>query len=250
MENKNLHTWVILILAIGLVAAGTLQSLRPESGSSAGPQKDTLSVAGQGMVNTKPDQAELYIQIETRGKNAYEAQNANKENANRVMDVLREKGVKDDNIETTQYFLDQEQVWENNKMVTKGYVLRHTLKVTTTDLEKAGDLLDSSIRAGANGVERVSFTLSKEKQKEVNAEALKKASDSAREKAEAITDALDVSLGKISSISESNVMYTPYDYYPTAARMDMAEEAKISTQINPQNIEVSAYINLVFEIKQ
>ncbi len=253
MESKEHgQNWLLLILAIGLVATSVILSTMQGGQSSAGPQgsqKDTLSVSGQGMVTAKPDQAELYIQIETKGSTAYVAQTRNKEDANRVMDVLKEKGVKDDDMETTQYFLDEEREWQpDGKMVTRGYVLRHTLKVTTKDVEGAGELLDAAIRAGANGVERVSFTLSKEKQKEANAEALKKATDSAREKAEAITDAAGVRLGRISSISESNVMATPYEYYPMA-RMEMAVDvAAAPTQIQPGDITVNAYIGVVYAI--
>jgi uncharacterized protein YggE len=253
MEKQN---WLLIILAVGLVATSVIlatMQTKTEVVSSGGltPQKDTLSVAGQGMVTTKPDQAELYIQIESKGKTAYEAQTRNREDADRVMETLTGKGVKDDDIETTQYWLDEEREWQpDGRTIVKGYVLRHTLKVTTKDLEKAGELLDAAIRAGANGVERVSFTLSKERQKEVNAEALTAASNSAKEKARAITDALGVGLGRISAISESNVQYTPYDYHPTYAKaMDMAEAAPPTT-IQPSDVTVSAYINLVFEIRQ
>src|SRR3989344_5413481 len=76
MEKQN---WLLIVLAIGLVATSVILAMTQTETPGANPQKDTLSVAGQGMVTTKPDQAELYIQIESKGKTAYEAQTRNRE---------------------------------------------------------------------------------------------------------------------------------------------------------------------------
>ena len=88
--------------------------------------------------------------------------------------------------------------------------------------------------------------MTKETEKKVRDEALMKASENAKGKAESITKALGVRLGKISSIQESNFYYTPYEYARASGleKAVMAEEI----QIQPQKVEVMSNINLIFEI--
>ena len=156
-------------------------------------------------------------------------------------------GIKTGDIETSNYNLRKKTEWDpdTRKNVDKGYMLTHTLKVTTDDIDKAGKIVDTAVDSGANGVDRISFGLTKETEKEVRAEALEKASLAAKEKAQSITSTLNLRLGKITSIQESNFYYTPYDYAPKAvfAGAEMEE-----TVVQPQKVDVRSNINLVFEI--
>jgi|SRR3989338_8505470 len=246
------HHGIGIIIILGLIIALIVISINNKPivnvGEGAGIQKDTLSVAGNAELTVAPDQAVLYISILTEGDTAKKAQDSNKAISNKVIDALKKAGIKNEDIETDNYYLYKKTEWEPKleKVVDKGYELRHTLKVTTTKIDGVGSLVDTAVNTGANGVDRISFGLTKETEKEVRAQALEKASLAAKEKAKSITSTLGLKLGKITSIQESNFYYTPYEYAPRAAGMEKL--AVEETQIQPQKVVVTSNINLVFEI--
>ena len=120
----------------------------------------------------------------------------------------------------------------------------------TLKVKEVGDLVDTAVGAGANGVDRVSFSLTKELHKEVTGQALDNASLDAQNKAESVSESLDVKLGKICRISESNFFYEPYDYYPRDAEMkEMAGAVNEATSISPGEVEVKANIAVEYELR-
>ena len=116
--------------------------------------------------------------------------------------ALKKEGVKDKDIETSQFSIypryEYEEVVEINlrksNQILSGYEVVNVLKVTTQDLEKAGKLIDAAVDAGANDIERVTFGLTKEKEKEVKQQAMNLASNDAKEKAVALATNLGVAL--------------------------------------------------------
>ena len=216
--------------------------------------KDTITVSGDGQLEVKADQAELYIRIETLEGTAKASQAKNSQLSDAVNTALLNAGVNKDDIETSSFNLYPEYDWQTDskgasKRVLLGYKLVNVLKVTTDDLDNAGKLVDVALGAGANGVDQVSFTLSKDKEKEVKAEVLKKASEAAKEKAVSITDSIGVSLGKVTRISESNYYFQPYMYRDVmAVKAESADGAMEPTVLSPQDLTISASVSLVYEI--
>ncbi|MFH1210326.1 MAG: SIMPL domain-containing protein [archaeon] len=252
MEQKNI---LITILVIGLVLTSAILAINMRSGetvvtTTTDSQRNTVSVSGNGKVSTQPDKAELYIKVNTEGTTASAARDANSKLAKGVIDALVGQGVKKSDIETNYYYLQKKQEWDENqkKYVDVGYEVNHVMKVTTKDLDNIGKLLDTAISAGANGIDSVSFGLTDEKQKEVSKEALKMASVNAENKAEAIAGSVGVSLGKLVTVSESNFNYIPYVRSVMYDKAVAGAEAP-ETNILPQTLEVTATVNLVYEIK-
>ncbi|MBW3000074.1 SIMPL domain-containing protein [Candidatus Woesearchaeota archaeon] len=234
---------IVLALYAGKVGEIEIQQYMPEA--------NTVSVSGNSELIVEPDKAELYIRIETLEDTAVESQEENARITNNVIDALKKAGIKEKDIETSSFNLYPRHEWDpdTRKSEFVGYEVNHLLKVTTTKLEDAGELLDVAVNAGANGIDRVSFGLTKETEMDVNDQALRAASDNAKEKAESITDNLGINLGRIVKISESNVQFAKYDYYPRAMAGEDMEEALAPTPIQPQKLEIRAYITIVFEIE-
>ena len=86
------------------------------------------------------------------------------------------------------------------------------MKVTTQNLEKVGKLIDVAVDNGANDIERVSFGLTKEKEKDIKQQAMILASSDAKDKAVALATNLEVTMLKPISISESNFVYQPFNF--------------------------------------
>ncbi|MEK6963179.1 MAG: SIMPL domain-containing protein, partial [Nanoarchaeota archaeon] len=185
--------FIAVILSVFLLSSCTMQ-VNPNQ------QIPQITSSGEGEVATNPDQATAYIQIVSQGKVAKEAQTYNKGIANKVKDAFLNNGLKEEDIETSSYSVNPERTYyppkEGQKEYYKiqGYTVTHTFKITVRDLDKLGELVDEAIQAGANSVENVVFGLSKQKEIQVKAEALKIASKKAKEKAQAMADSLGIQL--------------------------------------------------------
>jgi len=260
MKNIGWSGIVILILVIGLVITSVAMVFyKPASTAIAGgeltlrqgQQIPTINVQGESEFMTQPDKADLYIRIETQGKTADEAQKANRDITNRVMDSLKKNGIKSEDIGTDRYYLNPQYDWSKGQKII-GYMQQHVLQVEITDLDKIGKIIDDAVAAGANSIERIQFGLTLDKKYKINKEALELAGAEAKKKAESIAGAMGVKLGKLFSISESGVS----PVYPVRyAAMDMEEAVmaggvqKAPTPISPEDITVRAYVSAAYEIE-
>ena len=209
-----------------------------------------MSVSGSASVSVMPDKADIFVKIASLEDSAADAQRVNAESTTRVIAALENAGVSEEDIETSSFRLYPKQKWDEDEETyeTVGYEVLHVLKVETLNVNEVGDVVDKAVEAGADGVDRVSFSLTKARYKDVTAQALETASLDAQNKSEAISKRLGVRVGKISRISESNLFYETYEYYPRDAELAAAEQ-KPATPISPGEVEVRANIELVYEIR-
>jgi len=253
MEQKNN---LAVVLGIGLVIVALLLAFNSKSNvvvGQNGVQRNTVSVSGTSTLSIAPDKAEIYVRVVTVEKTAQDSKNKNSLISSNMVKALKKEGIKDSDIETSQYSIYPKYDYQENtdarkpaQQVLTGYEVANVLKVTTKELEKAGKLIDVSVENGANEIERVSFALTKEKEKDVKQQAMILASNDAKDKAVALVTNLEVGLGKPVSITESNFYYQPYNFYAGAAPL---EKSSADTTINPQKLDVSATVALVYEIR-
>jgi hypothetical protein len=251
MENKLLTTIIIVagILVAAFVLASALKNM-PGATTAGEQQRNTISVAGESTIDVEPDKAEVYVMVQTRAKEAKEAQDENNRISNDVIDALVEAGVAKTDIETDWFNLGPEYDWSDGTQTLIGYLAQHSLKVTTTDLTKVGDLVDTAVNAGANNIQSINFGLTKDKEKEVYNEALIRASELAQLKAQSIASAIGSRLGDLVSISESSSNYYPYIYrMDTAVAEGGGMEAPKAAPIQPEKITVSGHVSMIYEIK-
>lgn len=235
MENKNTLT---IILAIGIILISLFAIY---SYSAVQDQDDTVSVSGTASLDAIPDQAEVYLRIDSFDIAINEAQSKNTAISNKVIELLKSKNVL---VETVGYNLEPYREWENNKYVDKGYKASHTLKLTVTDLNSLGSIIQLAVENGVNNVDSVRFGLTKNKENEVRSELLSKATSDARTKADLLAQALNSKIKGVVSVSES-IPYSPPFYYYNEAIKTSASEAPI---ITPQSISLTTTVSVVFEI--
>lgn len=251
-EGSNIWHWILLIAILG--SAFFISSQRSSTSLSAPftfpteQQKNTIAVTGSSDFEVAPDQAEIILTIETNADTAKAAQDQNSASVNSVIASLKSQGISKDKIETTSYYLQKREYFnpQTGKMVSQGYTQIHSMRVTVEDLEITGEIVDAATNAGANRIDGISFSLSKQKQKWANEQALKQAAENAEEKAKVLADALNVNLGKTLTISETNYIFrpVPMPYYGA-----VAESVDMKTQIPSQDVTVSLTVNVIFLIQ-
>jgi hypothetical protein len=243
-SNKN---WMAIITFAAVIAilALVLMNVRQQT-----PDQNRISVSGSAQLETVPDQVELTFAVVTNNTDPKAAQDRNAQIATKVTDALLAEGLSPQDIETVNYNLYPQQDWipKEDRYGPQYYRVENTIKVTTTQTKLAGRLIQVAVDAGANRVDNIAFTLTKEKEKEMRAKALETASKNADSKAEALAKSLGVKKGKVVSVSESNVYVTPYyntrDMYAGA----MMEKSSAIPSIFEEKVTVDAQVSVLYSI--
>lgn len=233
---KKISSHIIIAVLVIIILLGTFYFYNKDT--------QTVEVIGNARMSVMPDEALVYLQIETRDKSAEEAKNKNALITANVISSLTNIGIAQESIQTENYNIYPEYDYEKGRDIT-GYIASNYIKVITKDFTSVGKIVDSSVNSGAL-INYINFELSTEKSNEYKKLVLAEASKDSKEKAQAIADGLDKKLGSLISISSSDYNYMPYLLY----REGTAQDAKAAaTNIQPRNLEVSASINAKYKIR-
>jgi len=215
------------------------------SSSESEEPKYLIDVNGVSELSADPEKVEVYLGVETTALTAKESQENNADTMQAIRDSLKLIGISSKDIETTEYTLNVIQHWDEDteKYIITGYKTTHIIKIESTDINKAGDIIDKSVQNGANKVNDVVFSLTDEKIKEMKLEALKKAGINAKEKADVIANSLGITIKGVYRASENYVYYTPY----VQKGYEMAAMQAASTEISPGQIKISASLSVSYE---
>ena len=240
MRTKYLAFAILAILALAVSACG------PTTVNQAAPVTPrTLIVSGLGVVYLTPDIVYINIGVNTQRENAAEAVEVNKGQTNAVIAAIKESGVEEKDIRTTNF-----SIWSNPQYDPAGqitgttYSVDNTVNVTVRDLENLGDLLDAAVNAGANNIYSIQFDV--EDKAEATKEARTKAVEDAKLEAQELAETAGVSLVDIQTINyyESN----PTSYFEGkggggGAAMESA------VPIQPGQLAISVTVNVTYTIK-
>ena len=179
-------------------------------------QVNKIIVSGTGTVTMPPDEAIVYLGVETRSEDAVTAQQSNAEKMKQIIAALKKSRVGTDNIETMSYNMypiranyDMYPVSEKpDEQGITGFVVSNQLRVTIKDIDKVGEIIDNAVEAGVNQVNGISFTLSEQTQSNAREQALKNAVIAARQDADILAGALGVKITDVVEVSTSGGIFT------------------------------------------
>jgi uncharacterized protein len=192
--------WILFLAGLLLVASAIAGVAQPHFGHSATTPPaagKTITVSGDGSVTAVPDRATFGFSIETRAKTASAALAQNSTDAAAVIAALKDAGVTSANIQTSQVSLNPQTSQDGTTIV--GYAASNSVTVRTA-LASAGKIVDAAVGAGANGVSGPSLDVAEKTA--LYRDALHKAVDNAKLKAQALADATGLSLGAVQSVAE------------------------------------------------
>lgn len=185
----------------------------------------SVSVNGQGEVSVQPDRARLTLGVEASNVELKAAE----AEVNRVVRAYvveaRSLGLKDEQIATAGVTINPEYVWDDKARRQKftGYRAHRQIDLRVDDLTVIGDLILRATKVGINQVNPPALESSKAR--ELTKQALVKATEDARAKAQLLADTLGVKLGAIRSISANDSAPPPVMYKVMAMRAMAAPEA-------------------------
>lgn len=228
-----------------LIAALLVSSILAVGIASVGKKSDYITVGGQAEVPISPDRAIVGFSINSLAATASEAESLNSKAVESVKAKLKAQGIDERNVETSYYYLNKRTDWSVDGPVEKGYEVQHSMKITT-NASGVSSAIQAAVSAGANGVDSIEFRVSRAAQDAAVATAMQQAADTARMKAESVTDALDVRLGRVLKIEEGSYWIAPSNAVASDAGSVPAEyQANV---ISPQRMAVQANVNMVFAV--
>jgi uncharacterized protein YggE len=235
---------IILLLGAGLLVAGCTESKPPAN-------ETQLTVTGMSQIKVVPDLVAIYYDIQANETTALNASKSAAKIANALTDALTRLGFNKTDIQTQSYSVNPDYIYDykTGQQISNGYRARQQIKLefSTQNTSLISDAVDAGISSGAN-IDYINFELSPTKQEEYKTQALKEATANAKAKATAIASQLDRTLGRIDSISASDINFYPVPVYGgiTSANAPAAEGEIMNIQ--PSSQDVNAQVNIVFII--
>jgi len=105
-------------------------------------------------------------------------------------------------IKTVEYSVDQWREWENKRSVFKGYRARIGMRVTSSSIQRLGEVIAIAAREGLTDVGQLTLFVSSEKALAERVAGLEQAAQNARTKADHLAKTLNTRLGEAVTISE------------------------------------------------
>ena len=234
-----------LALAMSLAGCGSTGAASP----SAEPVPE-ITVSASSTVRLTPDKATVSFGVTTREDTAELAQSKNSEAVRNVMDVLTARGIEEKSIRTDSYNMYPQYDWsEGGEQRIIGYMVTTSMSVRDRDIEELGTLLSACVAAGINSVDNVSFLCSG--YDEAYHQALARAVELSREKAEALAAAAGKKLGDPLSITEgwqdSSARYAK-TVNAAAFRAEEAMDA-VAPSFQPGETEIIANVTVSYRMQ-
>ena len=200
----------------------------------------TLSVTATETVSVEPDLAILHIGFDTPPEDAKAAYADGARASNAIIAAVKQAGIPETSIRSESQYLDRD--WCNKQ---HRFVLHQqwTVKVPP---ERAAEILDIAVTAGATDSGQIDWTVKDEKALE--AETLDHAASRARANAEVLAKGMGVRLGSLIYVS-NQIASTVLDRWSCTRKQQSVAKAAPPLSIEPHQVSREATVYAVFAIE-
>jgi uncharacterized protein len=216
-----------------------VSSSQPPALSNQGQPIRTVVVTGTGQVAATPDRMTLNLGIETRAPKVGDALKANNVAADKVIKLLREKGIADKDLQTSQLSI-YPQFDSDGRRIT-AYQVTNSVTATIRKIDLSGEIVDAVSAVGGDAIRINGLAFSASDPIPSLAAARDLAVKDAKAQAEQLAKSAGVNLGKLRTI------YNGSESRPLA-QTEFRSVADASTPIAPGTQDITATVELVFDI--
>ena len=214
---------------------------------------NTISVSAEGKVTATPDLATVSIGVLSQGTTAVDVKNQNNDKVNKVIAYIKQQGIADKDITTSQFSFYPQQDYNNGTPKITGYQGNQSVTVKVHGVDKdqtvLGKILDGAVNNGANEINGVS--LSVENPDVLQQQAQEVAIANAKVKAQALAKAAGLTLGKVVSVSETGSNYpVPMPYaMDSVSGFGGAAVKSVAPNIQTGSQDITENMSVTFEVK-
>lgn len=204
-----------------------------------------LDIVARGEVRRTPDIAVISAGVVSNAPTAAAAMADNADRMARVLAALRRAGLAERDIATASVSLQpQYRYAENQPPLVTGYQASNSVNIRFRDIRRAGAILDTLVREGANQINGPALTI--DRPEAALDEARVQAVGQARARAELYARAAGLTIKRIVSISESGDGFAPPPPMPVSMR---SMDAAAKTEIAPGEQAVGVTLSVTFELQ-
>lgn len=151
-------------------------------------------------------------------------------------------------LESTEYSVNEIVDWTNNKRVSRGFQVRMGLSIATSEINRMGQVILLGAKHNIKDVGALSSFLSREKSKAEYESCLGEAVKNSKDKAVKMADAAKVKLGSVLVINESSTndggfFPTPVMHHARAEKMSYGSDQGPSIEASNVNMKVQAQVS-------
>jgi uncharacterized protein YggE len=194
-----------LLLGLPLVIS-SVDYLFPHPAAAQERTMRTLTVTGTGEIATPTSITLVQLGVEAQGRTAEETQRAIAQRSDALVSYLRSQNV--DQLQTTGINLYARYDYSNNRNTLVGYTGSNTVSFRVPT-ERAGEILDNAVSAGATQISSVSFVATDEAIAAARRQALQAATQDAQSQADAVLASLGLSRQEVVSIQINGASTPP-----------------------------------------
>jgi hypothetical protein len=232
MKTSKIFFFILIIFSASIIYSQTTDKY------------PSIEVYGTAQIKVVPDIINFSLSVSTENNNVLAAKNDNDRSVNKIIDLLKDRGILEKDIQTSGIRVNKNYRYDENEKV-KEFSVENYITFTLKDISKYYDITTELIK-----IEHVSITYSNfdysniiETRKHARGNAL----IAARDKAEEMAQVLGLDMGKPILISEEQV----YDYYPNpfnAVNQQGTQNYTSSYGLQEGTINVEAKVRVIFEI--
>jgi uncharacterized protein YggE len=235
-----------LLLVVGVAAGrglGPSVALAADGETAGDPTSGSITVTGQATIKATPDTVTISLGVIAEAATAAEAMDDCSAAMTRIINSLAVAGLPRANIQTSNISLYPQYKYDENGSNGRivGYQAGNQITCSWNKLDKIGDLIDAAVKAGANSVNGISFSLSDSR--ELYLEAIGAAARDAKAKADALAAAAGVRVGAVKSMSLDSYASGPI------IMKEGLRDAGMAAPIEPGTVEMQVSVRIEYGIQ-
>jgi len=249
--NRKLYLVLSLIVVLPLTVITSNIAIVAAQSFVIPEEKPIISTTGSAEKEIPSDESRISLAVENTNANPNIARKNNADKMNTIIDILKQSGLSDENITTSNYQITPNYDYENSnydKIIS--YTALNKIELKTSANANISKFIDLAVNNGVNRVENIDFVISKKTLDENSMELLKDAFRNAKLKAEILATEGNFTIEGVKKIDTSSEGgYTPPVYFYNNYAGDTAEKMPSpSTQIIPQKNKITVTLPVVFYI--
>lgn len=208
-----------------------------------------ISVSGECHRSLDPDRGRISMSIQIiqptlkgateRSTKIYEAAVAD----------IKKLGLRDLELQTMGYNTGVHQVYENNKLVNKGFQSTVGLTVNTSEIAKIPRVMEIAVNNGMTNTSDLQTFVSEERKRTEYMSCIDEAIKNARVKADKMAQAAGAKIGEVSAMSEKQLMLEAPQPFDAPKSMMMESRAGSSPVIETAKQKLSVEIHVMYKLK-
>jgi len=231
VNNKLLYSMlIILVIMFGFLFITNQNTLNSQDETL----KSTINLSAQEEMEFSPDKVKIILGVETRSEKLEIAKNENNKKINEIKNIL----TKYDQLEIANISFNIYPVYERDEEQQKiqYYKIRNMLEIKSYNLELISKIIDDSLKAGANTISNLQYSL--ENEDKAREKIIEKALLSLENKVKYIKDNLNKNEYELINLTVNDNLQGSTLYFNNM-KTSINESSINSTNIDPSKIKIS-----------